>query len=65
MYWSKQNLGVSACERFLLLLREPLLLYILANPRKCVLSILIHQMSGRSCVPRFLCVLLMLDAAWA
>lgn len=56
--------GVRVCEHFLLLLREPLLLHILANPRKCVFSILDHQMSGRFCVPRFLFVLLMLDMVW-
>lgn len=49
----------------LLLLREPLLLHILANPRKCVLSNLAHQMRGCSCVPRLLFVLLMLDMVWA
>jgi hypothetical protein len=53
--------GVKVCEHFLLLLRVPLRLHILANPRKCVFSILDHQMSGRLCVPRFLFVLLMLD----
>lgn len=61
MYRYKQNLGVKVCEHFLLLLCELLLLHILANPRKCVFSILVHQMSGRLCVPRLMFVLLMLD----
>lgn len=56
--------GVKVCEHFLLLLREPLLLHILANPRKCVFSILVHQMSGRLCIPRLLSVLLMSDVVW-
>lgn len=53
--------GVKVCEHFLLLLCELLLLHILANPRKCVFSILVHRMSGRLCVPRLVFVLLMLD----
>lgn len=51
--------GSKCVNVFLLLLREPLLLHILANPRKCVLSILAHQMSGHLYVPRLLFVLLM------
>lgn len=56
--------GSECVNIFYLLLRELLLLHILANPRKYVLSILHHQICGHSCVPRLLFVLLMLNVVW-